>query len=331
VAAAQILSVMQARVHGGPDARGAVPWDFSTNVNAAGPSPHVLQALARADATRYPDPSYTQLRRRLALRHGVDPGRIIVAASASEFIQRITAVCARLAPGPVAVPQYAYGDYAAAARACGLSLVEHATQASLTWFAEPSSPHGQDAPPPDWVAQRPAVLDAVYAPLRIAGQGTWPRGALDAVFQLHSPNKALGVPGVRGAYAIAPVAVGWPVDRWLQALAAAEPSWPLSSHAVVLLDTWCDDDTQTWLAGSLPTLRQWTAQLRTVLHEMDLDPLPSVTPFVCARRPQAADALRASGVAVRDGASFGLRGWMRLSAQAPAALDALRAALQAHS
>ena len=111
------------RLHGGPDARGAAQWDFSTNANAAGPFPAVLSALQRADATRYPDPGYHALRERLAAWHGVAPERIVLAASASEFIQRITAVGARIAPGPVQVPRHAYGDYAAAARAGGRAVL----------------------------------------------------------------------------------------------------------------------------------------------------------------------------------------------------------------
>ncbi|MBQ1766317.1 MAG: aminotransferase, partial [Aquincola sp.] len=87
------------RTHGGPDARGPARFDFSTNANAAGPCPMALAAAQAADASRYPDPSYTALRARLAALHGVAPQRILLAASASEFIQRITAVGARLQPG----------------------------------------------------------------------------------------------------------------------------------------------------------------------------------------------------------------------------------------
>ena len=52
--------------HGGPDALGAPRWDFSTNANACGPCPQALDAVHRADARRYPDPAYTDLRAALA-------------------------------------------------------------------------------------------------------------------------------------------------------------------------------------------------------------------------------------------------------------------------
>lgn len=320
-----------ARPHGGPDAQGPVRWDFSTNVNAAGPCPQAVQALARADATRYPDPGYHALRQRLAVWHGVDERRILLAASASEFIQRITAVGQRLAPGPVAVPALAYGDYAVAAQACGRAVVgtEDAT-ATLRWCADPGSPLGQDAAPPHDPAATPAVLDAAYAPLRLSGAPRWSSDAQDAVFRLYSPNKALGLPGIRGAYAIAPAGAAWPLQTWCDALHAAEPSWPLGAHAVGLLECWTEPATQAWLADSRITLRTWTDSLRAALADLGLQPAPSVTSFLCARWPaaiQPAD-LRRHGLAVRDAASFGLPGWMRVSAQPPEALGALHSALR---
>ena len=313
---------MTARIHGGPDASGPVRFDFSTNANAAGPCPSVVAALASVDATRYPDPTYAALRERLAAFHDVDPARIVFAASASEFIQRITAVGGRLAPGAVAIPSLAYGDYAIAASACGRPVDDRAT--TLRWCCDPGSPLGRDAPVPHDLATTPTVLDAAYAPLRLSGSG-WPQVARDTVFQLMSPNKALGLPGVRAAYAIAPRDAAWPVRAWCQALDDAAPSWPLGAHAVALLTAWTDATTQAWLDEARRTLRLWTATLRDGLAALDLQPAASVVPFVCARRPARADAtsLRRHALAVRDTASFGLPGWMRVSAQPPEATTTL--------
>lgn len=325
------------RVHGGPDAAGPVRWDFSTNINAAGPCPQVLQAVAQADVTRYPDPRYTALRLRLAAWHGVTPDRVLFAASASEFIQRVTAVAQRLAPGPVALPALAYGDYASAAMACGRSVWvdgdSFATAPTMRWCADPSSPLGQVALPPADPGAVPTVLDAAYEPLRLDCGAGWPQAARDAVFQLHTPNKALGLPGVRGAYAIAPAQAGWPVAAWCAALEQAEPSWPLGAHAVALLDAWPQPATQDWLASARHTLAGWTALLRDGLAELGLQPQHSVTPFLSALRPPAATdgRLRAQGLKVRDTASFGLPGRMRVSAQPPAATQALLAALRSES
>jgi histidinol-phosphate aminotransferase len=328
-----------ARVHGGADADGAARWDFSTCANAAGPCPAALAAVQAADHTRYPDPASTAVRHALAALHGVTPARVLLAASASEFIQRITAVSARLAPGPVQVPVHAYGDYAAAAAAWGRDVVHAGTTAAqaatLCWQAEPSSPWGRDDPPPARPGERANVLDAVYAPLRLQGATCWPRAAQDAVFVLHSPNKALGLTGLRGAYAIAPdamAAAGFDVEAWCAALERAAPSWPLSAQADAMLRCWATPAVQQWVAGSLPLLAEWRAQMLQQLADRGFGIEPSVTPFFVVRPPpsiahQAVQALRRCGVAVRDATSFGLPGAWRLSAQSPAAQAALWRAL----
>jgi histidinol-phosphate aminotransferase len=323
--------VTAGRQHGGPGAAGPARWDFSTNANAAGPCPHALDALGRVDPTRYPDPGHHALRERLAAWHRVGPERVVVAASASEFIQRITAVAAQRGRGRVHVPRHAYGDYAAAARAHGLLAAcddgHPADTPVLRWCAEPSSPLGQDAPPPANPADCLTVLDAVYAPLRLAGTPGWPAAARDTVFELHSPNKALGLCGVRGAYAIAPA--GGAAAVWCAALAAAEPSWPLGAHGVALLEAWASDAARTWLDAQRDILRTWKAALVGLLLELGAEVQPSVTPFICARLPPGVSVpgLREHGIAVRDTSSFGLPGWVRMSAQPPAALGALRAAI----
>lgn len=316
------------RIHGGPDAQGPARWDFSTNANACGPCPPALEALRHADATRYPDPQYQALREKLARWHGVDARRILVAASASEFIMRITAVVARLAPGPVLVPVHAYGDYAAAACAQGLAVVHvgHAApQPALVWHCDPSSPLGQAAAPNGPHMNVPQVLDLAYALLRLEGASPWEGKALDTVFQLHSPNKALGLTGLRGAYAIAPTDAG----PWIGALEAAAPSWTLGAHAVAMLDAWPDEVTQRWLARSRDTLRGWKRAQLELFAALGSTPAPSVANFFCARWPGELNlaALRDEGIALRDCTSFGLPGWVRASVQPPAAQQALQRAL----
>lgn len=325
------------RVHGGPDASGPARWDFSTCANAAGPCPAALAAVQAADATRYPDPAGTAVREALAALHGVAPSRVLLAASASEFIQRITAVGARLAPGAVQVPRHAYGDYAAAAAAWGREAVvagsPSAAAATLAWWADPSSPLGQDTPPPEQHGGGIAVLDAVYAPLRLQGATRWDAAAKDAVYVLHSPNKALGLTGVRGAYAIAPAKIPGATEHdaatWCAALEAAVPSWPLSAQADAMLRAWATPPVQAWLHATLGTLADWKQALRTALEARGFGVEASVTPFLVVRppRPLALQRLRAQGVAVRDAASFGLPGCWRVSAQPPQALAALLCAI----
>lgn len=324
------------RCHGGPDREFAARWDFSTCANAAGPCPAVLAAVGAADPARYPDPDCAGVRERLAALHGVPVHRILLAASASEFVQRVTAVGARLLPGPVAVPRHAYGDYAAAARAWGRAVQSDAAGPAvptLRWCAEPSSPLGDDAAPPPDPERVPTVLDAVYAPLRLHGHGRWQDPDRAGVFVLHSPNKALGLCGVRGAYAVAPERAAWDVAAWCRALEAALPSWPLGAQGVAMLGAWASDEVQQWVCDTRPRLAAWKRALAQALAARDFEVRASVTPFFCVRPPLplAASRLRGHGVGVRDAASFDLAGWWRVSAQPTAAVGALAWALDALS
>ncbi|AVT16038.1 aminotransferase [Paracidovorax avenae] len=333
-------------VHGGPDALGVPLHDFSTNANACGPCPAALAAVRGADAARYPDPAYTALREALGAWHGVAPGRILPAASASEFIHRFTAWAARQGVAGVVVPTHAYGDYARAAQAWGLPLLpspgpgaeegaeKDSGEAVLHWACEPGSPLG--TPDPALEAWRTLachgaaapdaglrIVDCAYAPLRLEAAG----GPLPAnAWQLWTPNKALGLTGVRAAYAIAPACVP---RHDLDALQALAPSWPIGAHGGAMLSAWVAQEVQDWLAASLGTLRAWKTAQILLCQELGWDVWPgSLANYFAAMPPQGdmaawLAALRAHGVKVRDAASFGLRGWVRLGVLDPLAQHAL--------
>lgn len=317
------------RVHGGSDALGAARHDFSTNSNAAGPCPQALAAVQAADATRYPDAGYTALRAALAGFHGVAPGRIVLAGSASEFIFRTSAWVACQGGRMVHVPQHAYGDYLHGAQAWGLERVEEVDAADLVWACEPSSPLGQAHsawPLRMGLTGGPVVvLDGAYAPLRLQGAPSLGRAQRDGVWQLFSPNKALGLTGVRAAYAVASV-------HTLEAVAqldALAPSWVVGAHGEAMLRAWTQPSVQHWLEGSLALLRPWKARQQALLEALGWVCQPSDANFFCARPPAPLDlaALRAAGIKLRDATSFGLPGWYRLGTLAPEAQEALRTAL----
>jgi histidinol-phosphate aminotransferase len=315
--------------HGGPDHLGVPRWDFSTNANACGPCPAALRAVEQADPRHYPDPAYTTLREALANFHGVDPARIVLAASASEFIARITAWVAREGGQRVCLPAMAYGDYAAAASNWRLETARTPEHAHLVWLCEPSSPVGVAEPFAQRVLTSNAVvvLDQAYEPLRLAGACSMRGDALDEVWRLWTPNKAMGLTGVRGAYAIAPVRSQSEVGE-LDRLA---PSWPLGAHAVALLHAWVSPAAQHWLAGSLAQLRQWKQMQIDGLLDQGWRCLPSDANYFCAQAPCTIDepALRAHGIKLRDTQSLGLPGHWRLSVQSPRAQAALRSAFLA--
>ena len=330
------------RIHGGPDRHGAALYDFSTNSNACAPCPAALLAVQQADASQYPDSSYTALCQRLADFHRVDAARVALAGSASEFIFRITALAAQMAQtagegGRVWLPPHSYGDYAQAARAHRLTVATHAVKAHLLWACEPSSPLGSaqaglGAMADDRAANAMLVLDRAYEPLRLGGSPSLSSAQLQTVWQLWTPNKALGLTGVRAAYAIAPLGAEAQVFQ----LDQLSPSWPVGAHGVALLRAWTEPGVQAWLAGSLDTLREWKARQIALCESMGWFCLASDANFFCARPAllegvtltQALDRLRSQGIKLRDTASFGLVGHVRMSVQAPLAQKWLRLQLK---
>ncbi len=171
------------------------------------------------------------------------------------------------------------------------------------------------------------VLDLAYAPLRLAGWASLGLAQLDQVWQLFTPNKALGLAGVRAAYAIAPVDAPQTAAE-LEGMAA---SWPVGAHGVAMLQAWVSADVQAWLADSLPTLRDWKARQIDLLQGLGWQVLPGEANFFCALPPAALDApsLRQThGIKLRDASAFGLPGWYRLGVLGPQAQRALGAALR---
>jgi len=315
------------REHGGTDASGVPQWDFSTNANACGPCPVALEAVRRADPAHYPDPQYNAVREALARFHQVDLRRIVVGASASELISRITACAFRAGARHFWQPALAYGDYALAAQAWRLQQVDRVEQADLVWLCEPSSPLGATETQCVLVADESStvVVDRAYEPLRLSGESSFSKTELDAVWQLWSPNKAMGLTGVRGAYAIAPVH-GATLAHELEDMAA---SWPLGAHGVAMLQAWVGVEAQQWLIWSRHRLSLWKQQQLSLLEQLGWECLPSVTNYFCASAPTPVDGetLREHGVKLRDTRSLGLPGYWRLSVQSPEAQGALRAAL----
>jgi len=311
-------------LHGGPDAKGAARWDFSSNASACGPAPMLLQALQRVDAGRYPDPGYHALRDSLAALHAVPAERIVIAASASEFITRMTAaVVQAFGPASVYAPRPGYADYARAASAWQLELVAQPRRAQLVWHTEPGSPAGRSEAVPAVADEAVLVVDRAYEALRLDGEAP-PMPA--AAWQLFSPNKALGLTGVRGAYALAPPGAA-PLQ---QALARLAPSWPVGAHGVVMLAAWCDGEVQRWVRESLASLRSWKRLQLAACESIGWHCEPGVAPYFLARWAAALPPpsvllprLREHGVKLRDAASLGLPGWVRLSVQPPEAQAAL--------
>jgi histidinol-phosphate aminotransferase len=313
------------RSHGGPDSRGVPLHDFSTNSNACGPCPQALAAVRSVDPAHYPDPEYIDLRAALASFHGVAAQRVLLAASGSEFIVRMTSWVRGQGGSRVRVPTAGYADYSQSARVQGLQLVSFSGDADLAWACDPSSPLGQADPELARLRAATVVLDRAYEPLRLSGALALDEQRLAPCWQLWTPNKALGLTGVRAAYAIAPADAHEAAEQ-LEALA---PSWPIGAHGVAMLRAWCEPQTQEWLSQSLDKLREWKRRQLAMCESLGWECLPSDTNFFVARIPgPSLEQLRERDVKLRDCTSFGMPGHARLSVQPPVSQDALRLACE---
>ena len=319
-------------VHGGTDSLPDPRYDFSTNANPLGPCPAVLAQVRNADVTRYPDPLYTGLREALAAFHRTTPERIVVGAGASELILRLI----RCVDGSVQQLAPTFSEYALGARLAGRRLISvrssaaflraQSTSPGIGFLCWPNNPTGE-LWPADFVAAAaaagPLVLDMAYAPFCDASQTETMEAAASRAYRLYSPNKAFGLTGVRGAYLITPR-----IDR---RIADAAPSWVIGREAVAFLEGACNPRAQEWLAQGLPQVKRWRMRLARSLRELGLQVRESPATFLMAKVGDAgrvAAHLRSRELRVRDGSSFGLRQWIRLSAQSVPAQRALLAALR---
>lgn len=318
-------------IHGSTDSLPEPRYDFSSNANALGPCPPVLTAVRAAEVSRYPDPLYTRLRERLASWHGVAPDRIVVGAGASELIVRLVRhfdrTVLQLAP---TFSEYARGAGIARRRVISVPspyafLRTQKRREVLAFLCCPNNPTGEICDPAFIAAaarQGPLVVDLAYASLCGSTSAAQVDAAAARAWRLYSPNKALGLTGVRGAYLIAP--------RPARRLRDEAPSWVIGRDAVAMLETSLERPARQWLAESVPRLWRWRTQLADGLRDLRLQVRESPATFLLAEvgdGGRVSQRLREAGIRVRDARSFGLERWIRVSAQPAPARKALLTAL----
>jgi histidinol-phosphate aminotransferase len=339
-----IVRVQSDPVHGGPDSGPPIAMDFSTNAHPMGPNPWLDEYIRAADRSRYPDPEYTAVREAIGVLHGVGPERVVVGASSSELIWRLTRAWSGIGPAAVVTSQRTFGEYLRAAQALGLPVraaIRGSADPHLLWYCNPDNPSGQ-------------IRDeAIARTVKCLQAGRGPRGVivtdlaywcfrqllsgrqalrLDApwnneVVQLWSPNKVHGLTGVRGAYLILPERCPLLSRSQLERLA---PSWPLGADGVALLTGLTRGEARRFLDETGPKLREWKILQDRRLVEAGWKPQASEMHFGLWQPPVPLTAqpawharLRRCGIKVRDARSFGRPGWVRLVTRAPHQVEEL--------
>lgn len=323
--------------HGATDSGPEPDLDFSSNAHPLGPCPAVLEALRRHDPTRYPDPSFLSLRRQIAAVHDVDPDQIVVGSGAAELIHRIV----RARGGTVASQRPGFGEYAHAAACAGVRHADFpSSELPSTWEPDrapstaflclPNNPDGF-CPTSAGLARVAAtcagtgtdlILDLAYLPFLEE-----PPALPPTAIQLHAPNKAMGLVGVRAGYALMPDAASG------ARLSALAPSWVLGTEAVAFLEVCVSHEARAWLRETTPRARELRGALAAVLRDRGFEVVESPATHLIARPPDGRGiedlpgALRRSGVRVRDTTSMGLVGWIRLGARPTDETEALSTVL----
>lgn len=259
--------------------------DLSLSLNPVAPDPRPAIAAAVDDVGRYPDASYATAT--LAECIGVDVRRVLLTNGGSEAIA--------LVMGDLGVARVDEPEFSQYRR--HLDTVSPADDAPRV-RSNPNNPTGRLAPADD----RAAVWDEAFYAL---ATGTWTRGDADrGSVVVGSLTKLLACPGLRVGYVIAP-----DVDT-VERLRRRQPEWSVNGIAVSALPG---------LLGSvdLPAWHRAINGLREALYGI-LQPHgfacePSDANWVLAHAPGLRERLAPEGVVVRDCASFGLDGWVRIA------------------
>jgi histidinol-phosphate/aromatic aminotransferase/cobyric acid decarboxylase-like protein len=180
------------------------------------------------------------------------------------------------------------------------------------WRSNPHNPTGLLARPEDTAA----VWDEAFWPL---ATGTWTRGDVrQGAVVVGSLTKLLACPGLRVGYVLCPT------DDLAQRLAARQPRWALNGLAAAALPELLDAvDLAAWTA-EIARLRD---QLAALLDSAGYRPRPSQANWVLVEGPRLREQLAARAILVRDCASFGLPGTVRIAVPDARGLSRLAAAL----
>jgi histidinol-phosphate/aromatic aminotransferase/cobyric acid decarboxylase-like protein len=271
--------------------------DLSASLNPVAPDPTPVLAAHLDAIGRYPDPEAATCA--LAGAIGVLPDRVLLTNGGSEAI---ALVAAETGPGWVEEPDFSlYRRHLPALDRSG-----------PRWRSNPHNPSGLLAA----ATETAAVWDEAFWPL---ATGTWTRGdAGTGAVVLGSLTKLLACPGLRAGYVLAaPDVIGRLADR--------QPKWAVNGLvcaalpdllATVELDAWSTETAH---------LRQ---QLVAVLRDHGWAAAPADANWVLVDAPTLRDGLARHGVLVRDCASFGLPGTVRMAVPTVRGLDRLAEGLR---
>jgi len=271
--------------------------DLSVTVNPCAPDVAALVVAAARSVRHYPDAE--PARDALAAAMGVAPERLVLTNGGAEAIALVAAVQPE---GWVDEPDFAlYARHLARVR-----------PGAPRWRSNPHNPTGRLAP----ASERAAVWDESFYAL---ATGHWTRGDAGAMV-LGSLTKLFACPGLRLGYVLAPD--GSTAD----AIRARQPRWAVSSIACTILPVLLENLDLSGVAAAVGVQRD---ALVSSLRGAGLEPDPSDACFVLIRRAEGLrEHLARRAILVRDTASFGLPGGVRMAVPDDAGRVRLERALE---
>jgi histidinol-phosphate/aromatic aminotransferase/cobyric acid decarboxylase-like protein len=125
---------------------------------------------------------------------------------------------------------------------------------------------------------------------------------------VRSLTKELGLPGLRMGYLVAS-------PMTAQQVSGMMPPWPLSAVSLAAAVAGMDDPAH--ISDGRRVAQAHIRELESALHEAGRQPVPTDANYLVVRSPGIFLRLAASGITVRDCASFGLPDYVRIAAPVP--------------
>ncbi len=312
---------------------------LASNENPLGPSPKALDALQRtlASVHRYPDSAGYELIGKLAARHRLEPGQIVLGNGSDEIISMLAR--AFLQPGDeVIMPQPSFQMYEIETRAAAAvpvpvplnhfrtdlaAMAERLTARTRVVFVNtPHNPTGSLVTRPEleaFMARLPEgvvlALDEAYIEFVRDPAGPDSLDYVRAgrpVVGLRTFSKAYGLAGLRIGYGIMPVDVA-------EVLSRVRPPFNVNLPAQAAAAAALDD--AAFLNETLRVVHAGVDYLQRALADLGLVCQPTQSNFIMVRVPGEGRQFFASlldrGVIVRPLASYGFADCIRVSVGRP--------------
>ncbi len=272
--------------------------DLSMSLNPLAPDPTPTLASHLDSLSRYPDTTDATLA--LADAIGVERSRLLLTNGGAEAI---ALVGAELRRGWVDEPDFSlYRRH-----------LEALEVGAPRFRSNPHNPTGRLA----GAGESAEVWDEAFYPL---ATGLWTRGDADSgAIVVGSLTKILACPGLRLGYVLGPD------EDLVSGLAARQPRWSVGAVAAAALPQLLESvDLASWARG-IAALR---GQLSALLVASGLRPRPSDASYMLVDGGAGLrEALAPHGVVVRDCASFGMPGSVRIAVPDARGLERLEGAL----